>query len=298
MQKRNGIFILIAAAILLILTAVGSVYDLDIANALYLGQSPSENMFGIITAYIGIIPTFVGWSFLGGSILCLSKGQVSDTRKRRWLIALSALLFTLSFFYFCNTLYLSNMNSFEVHFAVAYSVGIAILFAAAYSGYKLSGKSTDIDLLKKTLFLVAVSIVTLIIISLTKELMCRPRFRFVLASDNIDYFKNWWESGREIKASLGVGIDNDEFTSLPSGHSAYSMFAVFIFPALVDYIPTLSKFRATLFAFGFVWWATTALSRLTLGAHYLTDVAIAGLVTIFAYALVSLAKRIYANRKI
>jgi membrane-associated phospholipid phosphatase len=297
MKKLGCISISIAAAILLALSVCSSVWDFEIANAIYIGQTPSENPFGIIASYVGIIPTFVGWSFLGASILCLSKKQVESTAKRRWLATLAILLFVLSFFYFCNTLYLSNANAFKVHFAVAYSIGAAVLFAAAYFGYKLAQKSDDTELLNKVLLLVAVSLVTLLIISITKELMCRPRFRFVLATGNIEYFKNWWQSGREIKASLGMGIESDEFASLPSGHSAYSMFAIFIFPALADYISELKKFKPHLFALGFIWWTMTALSRLTVGAHYLTDVTIAGLVTILAYVIVSVAKTIHTKCK-
>ena len=284
------------SAILIALTIFGSAFDLEIANAIYIGQTPSENLFGIIVSYIGIIPTFVGWSFLGACILCLSKKQVENPAKRRWLTVLAILLFVISFFYFCTTLYVSNLNAFKVHFAVAYPLGSAILFVAAYFGYKLSQKSEDSELLKKTLFLVAISLVTLLIISATKELMCRPRFRFVLAADNIEYFKNWWQSGREIKTSLGMGIESDEFASLPSGHSAYSMFAIFMFPALSEYIRGIKKFKICLFGLGFAWWVITALSRLTLGAHYLTDVTIAGLVTILAYIMVLVAERFYIKR--
>ena len=212
-------------------------------------------------------------------------------------MAFSILLFLLSFFYYCNTLYISNANAFMVHFAVAYSIGIAVICAAAYIGYKLSEKSADTELLNKLLFLAAVSLLTLLIISITKELMCRPRFRLVLATDNTDYFKSWWQSGRAIKSSLGKDIVTDEFASLPSGHSAYSMFAIFLFPALADYIGKLRKYKTHLFILGFVWWALTALSRLTVGAHYLTDVTIAGLVTMFAYIIASVVKRIYLSQK-
>ena len=296
MQKRINFSIFMVSAILIALTIFGSVFDLEIAHAIYIGQTPSENLFGIIVSYIGIIPTFVGWSFLGACILCLSKKQVENPAKRRWLTVLAILLFVISFFYFCTTLYVSNLNAFKVHFAVAYPLGSAILFVAAYFGYKLSQKSEDSELLKKTLFLVAISLVTLLIISATKELMCRPRFRFVLAADNIEYFKNWWQSGREIKTSLGMGIESDEFASLPSGHSAYSMFAIFMFPALSEYIRGIKKFEICLFGLGFAWWVITALSRLTLGAHYLTDVTIAGLVTILAYIMVLVAERFYIKR--
>ena len=297
MYKKRRVLIYITVVILIALTVCGSVWDYEIANAIYIGETPSENLFGIIFSFIGIIPTFVGWSFLSASILYLSKKQVGNVRKRRGLIAFSVLLFVLSFFYFCNTLYLSNANAFEVHFAVAYSIGIAVISVSAYLGYKLSEKSNDSELLKKALFLATVSLVVLVLISSTKEIMCRPRFRLVLAMDDASYFKSWWESGRSLNASLGNDAVTDEFSSLPSGHSAYSMFAIFIFPALADYVNGLQKFKPYLFALGFVWWAATAVSRLTVGAHYLTDVTIAGLVTIIAYAIVSIANNVFLKRK-
>ena len=91
--------------------------------------------------------------------------------------------------------------------------------------------------------------------------------------------------------------NTDEFASLPSGHSAYSMFAIFLFPTLGDYVRGLARFKPYLLAFGFAWWASTALSRMTVGAHYLTDVTIAGLVTVMAYIVVSVIQRIYRKRK-
>jgi membrane-associated phospholipid phosphatase len=287
MAKRYNIFIAAVFLILIALTLAGAFLDLEIAKAVYFGEGFSENSFGVIFAFVGIIPTFVGWSFLGASIFYLSKKYIEDTRKRRWLKAFAVILITLSFFYFCNTLYLSNENAFKVHFAVAYSIGIAVICAASYLGYRLSKKSDDSELLKKAMFLAVVSLLTLIIISASKELMCRPRFRFVLAMDDTDYFINWWQSGRDIKASLGINIVTDEFASLPSGHSAYSLFAIFIFPTLADYVCFLKKFKPYLLALGFIWWAVTAFSRMTIGAHYLTDVTIAGLVTIVAYVIVA-----------
>ena len=297
MQKQTNLSICVATAVLLALTVCGSIWDFEIAKAVYCGQMPSENIFGVIFSYIGIVPTFVGWSFLGASIFYLSKKQIENARKKRLLMAFAVLLFVLSFFYYCNTLYLSNSNAFKVHFAVAYSIGIAVICIAAYIGYKLSEKSEDSELLNKVLFLAAMSLVTLLIISTTKELMCRPRFRFVLTMDNGDYFRSWWQSGRSLKESLSTEIVTDEFASFPSGHSAYSMFAIFMFPILADYMSGLKKFKTYLFILGFLWWGATAYSRLTVGAHYLTDVTIAGLITIIAYIIVSFVKQIYLKGK-
>ena len=296
MCKKRLILFSSVAAVLLALTVLGAFFDYEIAKALYLGEKPTENFFGILFAFIGIIPTFVGWSFLGASILCLARRDVINKTKRRPLIALSVLLFILSFFFFCNTLMMVNSNAFSVHFAIAYPIGIAVIIGAAALGYKLSRKSENPHLLKTVLFLSAVSILVMIIIMSVKGIMDRPRFRFVQASANEDYFRSFWQSGSDLKASLASGAVSDEFASFPSGHSAYAMFAVFLFPALADYIPRLDKYRFFLFVFGFVWWALTAFSRLTVGAHYLTDVCIAGIITILSYAAVVLVSRFVKKR--
>ena len=189
-----------------------------------------------------------------------------------------------------------NSNAFSVHWAIAYPIGIIIIFLAACLGYKLSEKSENENLIQTVLFLTVVSLVTMIIIMSTKEIMDRPRFRFVLESGEAAYFKNWWQSGSEIKASLASGALSDEFSSFPSGHSAYSMFAVFLFPAFADYVPKLKKYRSILFVFGFLWWTLTAFSRMTVGAHYLTDVSVAAIVTLIGYTVTVLLKNIILRR--
>ena len=202
----------------------------------------------------------------------------------------------LSFFFFCNTLFLVNENAFYVHYLIAYPIGIAVISFAAYLGYSLTKRSKNPNLLKTVLFLIAVSILTMLIIMITKEIMNRPRFRFVFETGNEEFFKSFWESGADIKESFSSDALSDEFSSFPSGHSAYSMFAIFIFPALSDFCERLKSLRIPLFFAGLIWWALTALSRISVGAHYLSDVSIAGLVTIFSYSAVSLVG-IYIKKK-
>lgn len=277
---KNTVSVFAVLLLLIALTILGSFYDYEIANALYIGQQPNENLFGVIFAFIGIIPTFVGWSFLGASILCLSKKSTVGKIKRRWITVLAILLFVLSFFYFCNTLMMVNSNAFSVHWAIAYPIGIITLLCASFLGYKMSERSDNPDLLNTVLMLSIVSLVVMIVIMSTKGIMDRPRFRFVIESSNPDYFRNWWQSGNDIKASISQTALSDEFSSFPSGHSAYSMFAIFLFPAFADYDTRLNKCKGVLVFFGFVWWCLTAFSRITVGAHYLTDVCIAALVTL------------------
>ncbi len=296
MTNKINIYFIIICLILLSLITLGSIFDFEISKSLYLGQLPSDNFFGVLFAFIGIIPTFVGWSFLGASILCLTKTQNYSIKKRRCLIALAILLFVLSFFYFCNTLFLVNENAFYVHWAIAYPIGIIIILLASWLGYKLTKKSENPNLLKTILFLVLISIITMAIVMVSKEIMCRPRFRLLLTTDNDKLFINWWENGGKLKDFLNLNAANDEFSSFPSGHSAYAMFAIILFPAMSDYLPKLKKYNWLLITLGFIWWLLTALSRITVGAHYLSDVCIAGLIPIIIYFIsYSIIKRKQKN---
>lgn len=75
------------------------------------------------------------------------------------------------------------------------------------------------------------------------------------------------------------------------------MFAIFLFPAFAEYLPKLNKYKPLLFVGGIIWWALTALSRLTVGAHYLTDVSIAAFVTVICYEVVKIIWRLIENRQ-
>lgn len=276
--------IYILLAILILLVIIGSFYDFEIAKISYFGENVSDNIFGIIFSYIGIIPTFVGWSFLGASIFYLSK----NANKRKWLRVLSIFLLLLSFLYFCNTLMLVNERAFSVHWAIAYPLGLIIILIAIYLGYILSKKSDNKELLSKILFYTFVSLMMMVFTMTTKEIMARPRYRFVYEMNNSSYFRNWWQSGHDIKNSINISALNDEFSSLPSGHSSFSMFAIFMFPLLGKYIKVLEKHKNKLFFIGILWWFFTAFSRMTLGAHYLSDVCFGGIITLLSYFIIKI----------
>ena len=296
-MKWQNVLIIAVMAVLTGLTILGSVHDYEIANAVYIGQQPNENFFGVLFAFVGIMPTFVGWSFLGASIVGLLKKNTVEKTKKRRLIALAVFLFVLSFFYFCNTLMMVNGNAFPVHWAIAYPIGILILLGTAFLGYKASMRSDNPNLLNTVLLLSIVSVVVMLIIMSTKGIMDRPRFRFVMESSNPDYFRNWWQSGKDIKTSLAQTVISDEFSSFPSGHSAYSMFAIFLFPAFVEYNTKLKKYKGLFVVLGFVWWGLTAFSRMTVGAHYLTDVCIAGLIAIIVWGIVNFIKTAISKKE-
>lgn len=296
MNKTRNVAIISVVFLLIGLVVLGSFKDYEIATKVYRGERVKDNFLGVVFAFIGVVPTFVGWSFLGASIFYLSKKKVQEKNKRRLLIAFAIVLLALSFFYFCNTILMVNANAFSVHWAIAYPVGILVISLGALLGVRLSQRNESPELLKKIVSLAIISLVALVVVALTKRLMARPRFRWVLVMDDSSLFRNWWEHGRTLKASYG-SLVNDEFTSFPSGHSAYAMFALFLFPMLADYVPKLEKWRWALFLLGLLWWGLTAYSRLTVGAHYLSDVCVAGLIVIFTHEIAPILGRLVAKMR-
>ena len=289
-QKRY--IVLICVVFLLFL--IGSFYDLEISKLLYIGQYPNDNIFGIIFSYIGILPAFAGWSFLGAIILYLSKEE-SNKKRKTFLKGLSIFQYVLSFFFLCNTIMFTNLNVINVHWALAYGLGIIIFLLSMYGGYIFAKKSDNKYLLNKVVFISMISILTMFLAMGIKEIMLRPRYKLVLELNDYNYFINWWENGRVLKDSIGESINSDFFKSFPSGHSAYAMFAIFIFPMLVD--NKSKKYESFLFICGVIWWILTAYSRLTIGAHYLTDVCFGGLITLISYVIITLIlkKKIKSN---
>lgn len=284
-EKKLNIAISVVFVSLIFLVVIGSFFDLKISDLLYLGETFDSNFFGILFSYIGIIPAFLGWAFLGSSILALIRKKQLEDKKRKWFIALSVFLIVLSFFFFCNTLFMVNESSFSVHWLLAYSIGIMCIIIVSVGGYKMAQKSDNDDLLSHILFITSISIIAMIMVMIVKEIASRPRYRFVM-EDSREYFKNWWQSGRYIEKEVIYNVTSDEFSSFPSGHSAYSMFAIFIFPLIAEYNYKTRKYKLLLFFIGLIWWLLTALSRITVGAHYLTDVSVGGIIVLFSYFIV------------
>ena len=112
-----------------------------------------------------------------------------------------------------------------------------------------------------------------------------------------EFFRNWWQGGSDIKESLSISLASDEFSSFPSGHSTYSAFAVIIFPSIAELYEAAKKYRILIFTASFLWWIATAASRMTVGAHYLSDVAFGGILVVFAYAIVTYVYKFVLKKK-
>ena len=135
------------------------------------------------------------------------------------------------------------------------------------------------------LTLVMVAIGTMVLINVIKVPWGRVRMRLIVQTGNESYFTPWWQAGTALKDRLvAEGISKDEFRSFPSGHTACASCA-----KLLALLPTLSREKrkktGALLAGGCLWALVVAFTRIWMGAHFLTDVTMAWLITLGMTAL-------------
>ena len=113
-----------------------------------------------------------------------------------------------------------------------------------------------------------------------KNVMRRPRYRIIAEqtfNDSRIYFFNWWQRFKDysaVKSTHGT-IDSfsEQFKSFPSGHASVAALLIFGLPYLSLVEPKLKGKENLLFGIGLGFTILMALSRMTVGAHYLSDVS-------------------------
>jgi membrane-associated phospholipid phosphatase len=119
-------------------------------------------------------------------------------------------------------------------------------------------------------------IVSMIVVNLIKMGWGRMRFRAMEGSTV--GFSPWY---------LPQGFNsNEEFKSFPSGHVANAALILFI-TLLPSFIPAWEKHKAKLKFVAYGWVILVALSRIVMGAHFLSDVTVGFLVTLLVFLLFS-----------
>ena len=259
-------------AVLMILLIVGSCLDLQISKLLYPGH---ESSLGQFFAAFGEMPAFLCFS-CAGILLFLIRGRLRSDWNVLFLVA-SALLVVFGL----------GMNIHEATDNVpALPVWVSLLvtvFTSAVAGvgvFLLTRQCPTKTVLRFILTIVFVSFVTMLLVNVIKVPWARPRMRLLVSTGNDSYFMPWWQLGGTLKQRLiGEGISPDEFRSFPSGHTACAACAM-----LAILLPTLKKQwhdkERICLAVGAGWTLLVAVSRIWMGAHYLTDVVMACLIAL------------------
>ena len=256
--------ILIATGIFLfLLMLIGSVWDFPISQMLY---SP-ENPIGKFLAAFGEYPMGLALAAAGAMLL------YARNREKKFIGILQIVLGAL--------LILSAISTLAQVPAIQASISIVIttLLSVVLVGLTVWGtlclcKGAD----RRTVMRVAIVFVLfvfaeMIIVNVIKIPWGRARMRLV-AVDSRAYFMPWWQPGKELKDALvAAGVKAEEFKSFPSGHTANasSLMLLCLLPTICS---KLESKRTLLFLIGVGWACIVAVSRIVMGAHYLTDTTI------------------------
>ena len=113
-----------------------------------------------------------------------------------------------------------------------------------------------------------------------KNVMRRPRYRIIAEqtfNDSRIYFFNWWQRFKDynaVKSVHGTAASfSEQFKSFPSGHASVAALLIFGLPYLSLIEPKLKGKENLLFGIGLGFTILMAFSRMTVGAHYLSDVS-------------------------
>ena len=118
----------------------------------------------------------------------------------------------------------------------------------------------------------------LLTVDIMKNLWGRVRFRDLLSSGSCDGFTAWFV----INGKNGN-------KSFPSGHTAGAGMSYLLM--LLPFIDKKrEKYRAVYFWCPFIYTSAVALTRLVMGAHYLSDVAVGGVI---AFSCVLVGIKVY-----
>lgn len=264
-----------AIAVAAVLIALGSFVDYPLSSALY----DASNPFAIFFAAYGAMPAPLG---------CVAAGTLLVVGRRRGqkvpglLQGVGGLLLVLvgaALVCFLPARYL------PVSPVVPALIGLVLCAGTVWLTRLLARGADRAVILRMVLAILLVLLCQLVVVNLIKVCWGRLRIRLVVSHPEA-YFFPWWQRGTALKEPLlAAGVAADEFKSFPSAHTANA--ATILLLGLVPRLkPSLQRYQKALVAFGFGWTAVVALSRIMLGAHYLTDTAVGFLISFLSVYLI------------
>lgn len=261
------------AGILAALMVVGSLYDLQISEAL-LNQGNPVAIFG---AAYGWYP--VGIAVLASGILLVRyrpdrpQGVFILQSTVGTLMAVGAgLALVVVPLHYLDRLELSGAATILVVANILVVGGVPWLIVIGTANL-----SAD-RAVRVALVLVVVAVVEVVIVTVLKTAWERPRMRLLVQYPVID-FQPWWHIGMGQQGALvGDAIPSNDFKSFPSAHTSNAGTLI-----MLTVIPYLKQgwegWRPWLFWFGAAWAGFVAFARIVAGAHFLTDTVVGFAVT-------------------
>lgn len=240
--KILGIFVLA-------LLILGAFADLPLSHYLY---NPGS-LFGKVFEVIGEFPSSFIASFCA-MIIAVSQKRIGF--KQIGSFMLSILLSVMAGFLLIT--YWEGPKALGIVFAIV--VLLINFFGARVICREENSNACQAAKIGLWLFLIVI-----VFFNLVKLGWGRERYRHMVATGDFSGFSNWF-----IPQGLASG---NEFMSFPSGHSANAAIVMWI-TLLPSFIPSLEKKEIVLKISASIWIGCVMLSRIIMGAHFLSDVTV------------------------
>ncbi|MCR4776184.1 MAG: phosphatase PAP2 family protein [Saccharofermentans sp.] len=277
-NKTAGIISIVMACIFAVTFVIGTFTDHKIAPVLF----SDSNMGALIVSTVGIYIFCAFYAFFFGALFSQAVNLPKENKKRTLYIVL-VIVTGLVALLICGGSVLDINNLGGIFPVVQRNVPqmiimlIAGLLPISAIGYFSCKKRSDALLVKHLLLVLSAMTVSFFLYELVKMGLPRPRYRLIAKGhEGIDFHK--WYDPVKNKAELIAkhGINKDDFKSFPSGHTSNSIMNITLFPALGLVYPRLRQRSMLLLVMGLCVGIAVLLSRMVLGAHFLSDVSCGG----------------------
>lgn len=292
-------FVLIFGA----LVTIASLLDLQISifltkGTLIQGQYFSTSQFGLFFETMGSAPIWV----LGAIAAIIFLWNAARGKNKPLSIILPIILAVLSvlllyFFYEGMLGYMFEKVDAENYTKVPYVIAIAVFMSAITAGliilaFKFVKPETAKILMKFALVIVCTAVFYLLI-DIIKSPVGRIRFRTMnaIGDSNFYNFTDWWViNGKRAVPNL----PSDNCKSFPSGHT-FSAGVIYSLICLPYLLPSLNRrwIKITLLAGTIVYTGVVGVSRIVVGAHFMSDVLFGGTI---AFLAAMLFKEIFVDK--
>ncbi len=282
------------AAALVVLLAVGTFADYQVAQAIYAPSNPLV----IFVSTLGLFPMAYPACILLG-VLAQRSLASQKPQALRVVGAIVCVALALLFGALITRAVLSKLEGFggivgfEPPRLVGMGIGAIIGAGLCALGFK-AGKANDAkDLARQVIIVVVALAVSFLAVELVKSFMLRPRPRLLFAGyEGID-FCPWYRKFSNAGDLMAThGIEKDAFKSFPSGHSLQAAAFLAAFYGLSLVYPSLRQKLGIALVVEIAFALTVMVCRMILGAHFLSDVSMGALVSAATFfVIMALEKR-------
>ncbi len=269
--RISNVWLLVCLALGLLGLILGTFVDLPLDQMLY-----QPNVFWAqFLAAAGPAPIF--WCIGAAGFLIIDVLNGTSNSIPGWVLGFFLLLI--------GPVYMGDsfVDEMAMDWKMAWVIGLLLSTLPALVYYFLMRHTSRKDKIQCIWILLIVCLGSLVIVQVVKRLWVRPRY-FVIAETGGEVpFVPWYSIDRSLKTQFAALYEqeHDFFRSFPSGHSQ-SVTCLFLWALIPVYTQKGNENVVMGLALVLSWF--TMLSRLVVGAHFLSDISAGYLITFSLFA--------------